>query len=69
MLIDSVLDVVRKEAKNCDCLQGLWSEMENARVSIRFIVDVVKDFVLVAFFKTFMRFSLIFPHFSAIWLI
>ncbi|KAL4191632.1 hypothetical protein AMTRI_Chr07g30830 [Amborella trichopoda] len=21
-LIDSVLDVVRKEAKNCDCLQG-----------------------------------------------
>lgn len=24
-LIDSVLDVVRKEAENCDCLQGLFS--------------------------------------------
>ncbi|GFP82446.1 tubulin beta-1 chain [Phtheirospermum japonicum] len=23
-LIDSVLDVVRKEAENCDCLQGLF---------------------------------------------
>ena len=23
-LIDSVLDVVRKEAENCDCLQGMW---------------------------------------------
>lgn len=24
-LIDSVLDVVRKEAENCDCLQGIFS--------------------------------------------
>ena len=23
-LIDSVLDVVRKEAESCDCLQGAW---------------------------------------------
>ena len=23
-LIDSILDVVRKEAENCDCLQGMW---------------------------------------------
>jgi tubulin beta len=23
-LIDSVLDVVRKEAENCDCLQGMY---------------------------------------------
>ena len=23
-LIDSVLDVVRKEAESCDCLQGMW---------------------------------------------
>ncbi|ERM95125.1 hypothetical protein AMTR_s00009p00259650 [Amborella trichopoda] len=25
-LIDSVLDVVRKEAKNCDCLQGFQGQ-------------------------------------------
>jgi len=24
-LIDAVLDVVRKEAENCDCLQGIFS--------------------------------------------
>ena len=24
-LIDSVLDVVRKEAENCDCLQGMFN--------------------------------------------
>ena len=24
-LIDSVLDVVRKEAEGCDCLQGKWT--------------------------------------------
>jgi hypothetical protein len=23
-LIDAVLDVVRKEAENCDCLQGIF---------------------------------------------
>ena len=23
-MIDSVLDVVRKEAENCDCLQGIY---------------------------------------------
>lgn len=26
-LIDSVLDVVRKEAESCDCLQGIWTSL------------------------------------------
>lgn len=26
-LIDSVLDVVRKEAENCDCLQGIFAQL------------------------------------------
>ena len=29
-LIDAILDVVRKEAENCNSLQGLWLKMENA---------------------------------------
>ncbi len=27
-LIDSVLDVVRKEAESCDCLQGMLEKLE-----------------------------------------
>jgi tubulin beta len=33
-LIDSVLDVVRKEAESCDCLQGKQACMSHARVQI-----------------------------------
>ena len=29
-LIDSVLDVVRKEAESCDCLQGAWGSGSRA---------------------------------------
>jgi tubulin beta len=32
-LIDSVLDVVRKEAENCDCLQGTSSPFSKTRFS------------------------------------
>ena len=36
-LIDSVLDVVRKEAESCDCLQGTSSKMLVVNINIAFI--------------------------------
>jgi tubulin beta len=33
-LIDSVLDVVRKEAENCDCLQGMTSTSSHLSVKL-----------------------------------
>ena len=33
-LIDSVLDVVRKEAENCDCLQGTFTFLPSFRVRV-----------------------------------
>jgi hypothetical protein len=49
-LIDSVLDVVRKEAESCDCLQGLLSRsrgnvivLENCLVEKQLIHDLLKD--------------------------
>ncbi|KAL6991953.1 Tubulin beta-3 chain, partial [Sarracenia purpurea var. burkii] len=43
-LIDSVLDVVRKEAENCDCLQGIFS---NPFIVYSVHIDTIVDiFVL-----------------------
>ncbi|TVU34768.1 hypothetical protein EJB05_16619, partial [Eragrostis curvula] len=33
-LIDSVLDVVRKEAENCDCLQGIGAKTQSAGFTV-----------------------------------
>lgn len=35
-LIDSVLDVVRKEAENCDCLQGMDSALNDLHFNQNF---------------------------------
>jgi hypothetical protein len=37
-LIDSVLDVVRKEAENCDCLQGIVSSNFRLQLLLRFLI-------------------------------
>jgi len=42
-LIDSVLDVVRKEAENCDLLQGI-NQLYRALVFIVFVIHLVFDF-------------------------
>ena len=47
-LVDSVLDVVRKEAEACDCLQGFQlthslggSFLKNVRSGLKLILDKV----------------------------
>ena len=42
-LIDSVLDVVRKEAENCDCLQGL---LRSCFLKLKFLWKVCADLSL-----------------------
>lgn len=42
-LIDSVLDVVRKEAENCDCLQGLFLSPSLLHIYIYKLVFVFID--------------------------
>lgn len=59
-LIDSVLDVVRKEAENCDCLQGIFMDLScisyNPYSAIR-LLNLVNIVVLLMYFSTFCRFS------------
>jgi tubulin beta len=40
-LIDSVLDVVRKEAENCDCLQGICCQMFGNLIFVLLVIYVV----------------------------
>jgi tubulin beta len=54
-LIDSVLDVVRKEAENCDCLQGKFVR--------RFILFIFSDFefaLILMYFANFCRIFILF---------
>lgn len=45
-LIDSVLDVVRKEAENCDCLQGMYAETNPGFLCLNLFVYVFRLIVI-----------------------